>query len=359
MKYYSLDKILKYKAKYNIIISGRSDGKTYAVLKHILQNHVKTGKTGGIIRRFQDDFIGKRGQQMFSALVENGEIEKATDGKYNSVYYRASKWYLCTVVDGKMQECAETPFCYGFAITSQEHDKSTSYPTITTILFDEFITRSVYLPDEFVLFCNVLSTIIRQRDDVTIFMCGNTISKYCPYFDEMGLKHMNELKQGTIDIYQYGDSGLTIAVEYPDIGRIFKKKSNVYFAFDNPKLSMITGGQWEIEIYPHCPRKYRPCEIVFEFFIVFDSQTFHAEIVSGGQDIFVFVHPKTTELKNRESDLIYDSALTTTAPNIRRSFANPVDNLDRKILQLYRTHRFFYSDNETGDALKNFIASTV
>ena len=359
MKYYRLDKILKYKAKYNMIVSGRSDGKTYAVLEYIIKQYFATGKTGAIVRRFQDDFIGKRGQQMFAALVENGVIKNESGGLYNSVYYRASKWYFCVVQDGKMIECAETPFCYGFAITSQEHDKSTSYPTITTVLFDEFITRSVYLPDEFVLFCNVLSTIIRQRDDVTIFMCGNTISKYCPYFDEMGLKHIEKMEQGTIDVYQYGDSGLTVAVEYPKIGGFHKKKSNVYFAFSNPKLSMISDGKWELDIYPHCPRKYRPCEVVFTFFIVFNAHIIQCEIVSGGQDIFVFCHNKTSELKNIENDLIYDAALNTTRPNIRRNFSAPIDNIDRKILALYKSHRFFYADNEIGDTVKNFVIQTA
>ena len=59
------------------------------------------------------------------------------------------------------------------------------------ILFDEFITRSMYLPDEFVIFTNVLSTIIRDRNNVKIFMCGNTVNKYCPYYKEMGLNNVS------------------------------------------------------------------------------------------------------------------------------------------------------------------------
>lgn len=95
-----------------------------------------------------------------------------------------------------------------------EHDKSTSYPNITTIVFDEFLTRGSYLKDEFILFTNVCSTIIRQRNDVKIFMLGNTVNKYSPYFSEMGLSNIKNQKQGTIDIYRYGDSDLIVAVEY-------------------------------------------------------------------------------------------------------------------------------------------------
>ena len=59
-----------------------------------------------------------------------------------------------------------------------------------TILFDEFITKGMYLTDEFMAFMNTLSTIIRQRDNVKIFMCGNTVNKFNPYFEEMGLNDM-------------------------------------------------------------------------------------------------------------------------------------------------------------------------
>lgn len=358
MKYYRLKNILKHNAKYNVIISGRSDGKTYAVLEHIIQNACIKGKQGAIIRRFQDDFIGKRGSQMFAALVENGVIEKETHGLWNSVYYYASKWYFCNVKDGKMVNREETPFCYGFAITAMEHDKSTAYPNVTVILYDEFVTRSMYLPDEFVLFCNVLSTIIRQRDDVTIFMCGNTVNKYCPYFKEMGLKHVMQMRQGDIELYRYGDSGLTVAVEYADVNKKFGKRSDVYFAFENPKLQMITGGAWELDIYPHCPRKYRPKEVVFNFFIIFDNDIIHCEIVSGGYDLFVYAHPKTTEIKNPESDLQYNANTASNLPNIRRTFAKPTDELDQKIYKLYNDNKFFYSDNEVGDAVRNFVINT-
>src|SRR5699024_9979680 len=132
------------------------------------------------------------------------------------------------------------------------------YPKVKTILFDEFISRTGYLTDEFVLFTNVISTIKRLRNDVKIFMLGNTISKFCPYFQEMGLVHILQQPVGTIELYEYGDSGLKAAVEYvaPNLHK-GKKESDVYFAFNNPKLKMITEGAWEMEIYPHLPLKYK------------------------------------------------------------------------------------------------------
>ena len=143
---------------------------------------------------------------------------------------------------------------FAFALTQMEHDKSTSYPDVTTIIFDEFLSRIGYLKDEFMLFMNVVSTIVRQRNDVTIYMLGNTVNKYCPYFTEMGLTHVDKMEPGTIDVYTYGESKLKVAVEYCKDHNIDGRKSDSYFAFDNPQLQMITNGVWEVALYPHIHR---------------------------------------------------------------------------------------------------------
>lgn len=356
MKYYRLDKILKYNAKYNVIFGERSNGKSYSVHEKALIDYVTTGAQFAIVRRWQDDFTGKRGQAMFNGIVESGLVESITNGEWTGIYYYSSRWYLCRYEDGK-RVLNDDVFAYGFAITSQEHDKSTSYPRIKNILFDEFLSRTGYIPDEFVLFCNVLSTIIRERDDVTIFMLGNTVNRFCPYFNEMGLKHVSEMKQGTIDLYQYGESGLTVAVEYVQPAGKTGKKSDVYFAFDNPKLNMITAGAWEIDIYPHCPAKYRPRDIRFMYFIEFDGHILQCEIITIKNGMFTFIHPKTGEIKHPEKDIVFSLSKHSPMRNIRRDIKHPEDKLGEKIYNFFRNNRVFYADNETGEIVANYLKS--
>ena len=356
MKYYSLERILKYKAKYNVIFGERSNGKSYSVHEKALKDYVESGAQFGIVRRWQDDFTGKRGQAMFNGIVESGAVAKITNGEWDNLYYYSSRWYLCRYENGK-RIVNDDVFAYGFAITSQEHDKSTNYPRIKNILFDEFLSRTAYLPDEFVLFCNVLSTIIRERDDVTVFMCGNTVNRFCPYFSEMGLKHVPEMKQGTIDLYHYGNSDLTVAVEYAQSAGKRGKKSDVYFAFDNPKLDMITKGSWEIDIYPHCPAKYRPKDIKFIYFIEFDNNILQCEIVYTKAGFFTFIHPKTGQIKHPEKDLLFTISTHSHLPNIRRNITKPVDRIGEKIYSFFRDNRVFYSDNETGELVANYLKS--
>ena len=352
-KYYRLNAILKKNAQYNVIFGERSSGKTFAVLEFGLKQYVEHGKQIAILRRWSEDFTGKRGQQMFDALVAAGIVSDLTGGRWTNVYYFGSRWYLCCYdPDGKRVQDPR-PFAYGFSITSMEHDKSTSYPDITTICFDEFLTRTVYLPDEFVLFSNVVSTIVRHRTDVKIFMLGNTVNKYCPYFNEMGLKHIKDMKPGDIDLYNYADSELRVAVEYTRPNKA-GKASDIYFAFDNPKLQMITGGAWEIDIYPHCPVKYKPKHVLFEFFICFDDQILHAEIVGIEDKLFIMLHPKTTPLKDPDHDLIY-STVYDPRPNWRRNILKPASTVEKKIYDLFRADRVYYADNETGEVLRNCL----
>lgn len=352
-KFYSLKNILSKDAQYNIIFGERSNGKTYSVLKYGLEKFCQTGEQTAIVRRWSEDFKGKRGSTMYQALVNNHEIEKLTDGKWTDIYYYSGRWYLCKYNEKEERIVLEKPIAYAFALGSMEHDKSTSYPEITTILFDEFLTRTMYLPDEFVLFMNVLSTIIRHRKNVKIFMLGNTVNKYCPYFNEMGLRHIKDMKVGDIDIYSYGDSNLKVAVEYCKPNKQ-GKESDTYFAFDNPKLNMITGGAWEVNIYPHCPIKYTPKDIKFTYFIIFDGEILQCEVIMKDNNNFTFIHRKTSPIKDIEKDLIYSTEYSSL-PNWKRKINRPASNIEKKIAMYFARDKVFYQDNDVGEIVRNYL----
>jgi len=359
-EYYTLVPILKEKAHYNLIIGERSNGKTYATLYECIKRYAEHGHEAAYIRRMQEDFVGKRGAGLFKPLIKDGVVSKLTDGKWTDIYYYASRWWLCKYEEGKkgLERIVDSnPFMYGFAISQMEHEKGTGYPNVKNIIFDEFITRTAYLRDEFVLFMNVLSTIIRSRDDVQIFMLGNTVNKYCPYFDEMGLRHVRDMKQGEIDVYRLKHKSgkvLRVAVEYC---KPFEKgkKSDFYFAFDNQKLEMITGGIWEIDLYPHCPYKYKPKDIVFMYFIEFDANLLQCEIVFIDGMTFTFIHRKTTPIKDEDNDLIYSTKFDAR-PNWRRRITVTNLDIEKKIYEYFITEKVFYQDNEVGEIVRNYLA---
>lgn len=354
-EFYNLSRIKELKCQYNLIFGKRSNGKTYSVLREIIENYAKTGQQGAYLRRYREDFIGKRGQQMFSALVSDGLIKEYTGGKWTTVKYQSSQWFFAREDEktGRLITDGE-PFCFGFSLAQMEHDKSTSYPNITTVVFDEFISRIGYLPNEFVLFMNVLSTIIRQRNNVTIYMLGNTVNKYCPYFKEMGLGHIEDMEAGKIDVYSYGNSKLKVAVERTKNHNIQGRKSDVYFAFDNPSLEMITGGAWELDLYPHCPRKYVDEDIVFKFFVVYNDQILQGEVVELDDCSFIYFHRKTGDIRHPDRDLIFSEEYDPRpnyVRNLRRSSLEAV----RRISLFFRDSKVFYQDNDVGEIVRNYL----
>lgn len=353
-KYYSLKNILKTNSTYNIIIGERSNGKTYACLKHGIEQYFKDRSQMAIVRRWQTDIRGNRASEIFKALLSNDEVYKISDGKYQGIHYYGGKFYLCNYGDnGKAIYNDNDVIAYPFSLSDTEHNKSISYPNIRTIIFDEFLTRQVYLPDEFILFMNTISTIVRNRTDVKIFMLGNTVNKYSPYFDEMGLRNVSKQEQGTIDIYKYGTSKLKVAVEYcKSMGK--SKENSFYFAFNNPKLEMIKTGAWELDIYPHCPIKYKPKDIIFTYFIEFGGEIFQAEIVNKDNHVFTFIHEKTTPIRNKDKELIYSLDYNSKI-NYNRSILQSHNEITNKIKNFFILDKVYYQDNNVGNTIHNYL----
>lgn len=357
-QYYNIAHLLKDypDAFYYMAFGERSNGKTYSALDYALENYFKHNEQFAYIRRFGEDVKRKNLLTLLSAHVENNRIFSLSDGKYSLVDYTAGKFiaYNYSEDSGKIQKDIQ-PMGYAFDLNAMEHHKSTSYPKVTTIIFDEFLSRQGYLTNEFVLFMNTLSTIIRDRMNVKIFMIGNTVNKYCPYFSEMGLNHIKDQKPGSVDVYTYADTGLKVVVEYCDpMSKRGGKSSDIYFAFDNPQLKMITSGTWEIAIYPHLNIRYRPKDVVANFFVEFDEALLHGEIVCLENMSFIFIHPKTTPIKDEDNDIVYTNRPNEKL-NYRVGISNHSDALSQFITRFILENRIFYSDNETGEVFRNYI----
>jgi len=369
MEFYSLENIFKKcpDAQYYMIIGGRSHGKTYAALRYVLENYVTKGERGALFRRYYEDFKGNRASMLYRALVENGVITELTDGKWDYVYYRAGGWYLArNEMKGKEvhRVTEDFPFLFGFPLVQMEHDKGSRYTgTVTTVIFDEFMSRTGYLPDEFALFTNCLSTVKGQRTNLKVLMLGNTVNRYCPYFKQMGLTHVKDMKPGQISLYRFpmDDNRETqVAVEYTNMLRESGTGGvDEFFGFDNPKLKMITSGVWEFAVYPLLPCKYKPRNVLFTFFIRFDNELFQCEVINvtdenGVTLDFMYIHRKTTPLKYPDKELIYDTDFSPK-PNYRRRITKPTTTGEKKLLRYFLLEKVFYQDNATGETIRNYL----
>lgn len=356
-KYYSYKNIMSIDALYRVIIGQRSNGKTYGWCRLAMDTYLDLGLPSAYVRRLDEMVKPSIVQGLFDPHLEH--IKRKTQGKYNAIEYRAGAWTLIRREPDKKGNLITVakdaaPFCRAYSINTVETTKGVDRGAVWSVCFDEFITRQYYLSNEFIMFQNLLSSIIRDRDGVQIFMLANTVSKYCPYFAEMGLYRISKQEQGTIDVYQLGKSGSQIAVEYcAEAGG--SQKVSKYFAFDNPQLDMITSGAWEIALYRHAPQGLGDCPIELSIFVEIQDKIIQGDIVLYDGYPLVFWHPKTTPIKDPDSSIIYVQDHRDANPLHQRDINVVYCRAQELVRQLIKAQKTFYADNETGEAIAAWL----
>lgn len=252
IKWYSLDNILKYDTQYYMIFGERSNGKSYAVDKYIIDKFFLEGEQFAFVKRFEDDIKTKYMTEVFTPL-ENYILEKYN---HKIKFYRGCWLVYEEGTEGKIADCKTLG--YAFSLNNVNRTKATSYPNVTTILFEEFMSIDCsYLPDELNLFLNLISTIVRYRHNVKVFMLANAISKFSPYSTALGIR-LHRLKKGEIILKEYTDKKgfkTKFAIERSENVNVFDNNQNtekiVYNNFGNSGVGkMITSGEFEVHAYP-------------------------------------------------------------------------------------------------------------
>lgn len=363
--YYHLEDLDNTKSLYKLGISEKGPGKSFQVLLKILYKWKLSGykKQGFIIRRDDVDIEPSKARLFFNNIVYNNLISILTDDEWDDVEFRADAYYLTKYDEENNKTIRQkTPFCYLCALSTSKHLNSVAFPNVTTIFFDEFIAHDdSYIYNEYITLMKLISTIKRERQDVEIYMMANTITMSSIYFEEFGLYNVRNLKQGEIQTYMIGQTEATISIEFPDT---IKKRNEIkvdnYFAFDNPSLSIITGadGGWQFELFPHKPCNYDKNDIRYIFFIKWLREIFQCEIVykeiDGIMQDFIYIHKKTTPLKNEDLDLIYSTEYNFKR-NYNRSIFKPRNKTEQRILWYFNTDNVFYQDNTTGALINDCL----
>lgn len=356
-QWYSSKEIDKTKATYRLIIGQRSNGKTYDAIKKVIKEYLSSGIPSVYIRRYAEDIMPKNLNQLLGVHIEF--IEKESDGQYNNFVYRGGEFHLAYIdEEGKTIKKDPQAILYTAALNNWERSKGADRGVIKYIIFDEFMTRARYLDKEFTVFSNIHSTFTRNREGVVTYMIANTVNKFCPYFEEMGLAdNIEKMKQGQICIWDYNDDRLTVAVEYC----LESKKSefgSFYYAFNNPTLEMIKTGAWEEDSYPHLERGMSINEenITAKFYIKFNHQVVIGKIICDDYNHFLFFHKAQADLKELDFNDVVFLAEPTTYTTWFHQFADcNLGNLGQVINTLVRTGKVYYSTNAVGEIVRNFM----
>lgn len=358
--HYNPLEILKKGCSYSLIIALRNNGKSTSMLILILYAWQYFEYPSCWMRRLRESLTIKNAGHMFDTafkIVPNKH-------KYDGYVYKSGQ-FMGYWEDDKGRKKYDKPFCYTHSLTSQESQKGTKdIPNLLFIVFDEFMARDYYLPNEFITFSNALSTIFRECYDATIVMLGNPVSWACPYFDEMGISKVRDIKQGTIKLFKADNSNTSVALEI--CGETQKNtKTDIinsrFFGFNNLQLESIRTGAWELPMYPHLDSNRSNDKILDRScYVIYDNETFCIEIrATDLDDIYAFVRPFTDDLDFDDERVYRVYRVKSTDGYIHRktaAFYDSSNKADRLIWgRCYRGCKMFYNSNMTGETIRLFL----
>ena len=341
MAFFDIKPLIKeYNPQYTLIYGQRSNGKSWSVKELVIDRFCKTGEKFLYVRRYDQDLKAKAAARYFEDFIVEGGLKKWSKGKYKNIAAYSSE-YIAIPSDKE----GEKVVC-GYYIplsTSGERLKSQAFPDVTTIIFEEFLTHRVYLEDEFAILSNLVSTVARNRL-VNVIMIGNTVSRVCPYFPEMGINDITDMDQGTHKIYhqfnQRGDCTDILCVHTPEVE--VKSDSGRSMFFGRPS-KMILSGEWDIMDYPRRPKgEY---ETHYEICLNFPQFNFIMQFQTGEDETpILFVYPNK---HNRHVDRILQDEISAD-PMITRNLREDI-RVEPMIHSLWMQGKVFYSDNLTGN----------
>lgn len=355
--YYSADKILAEGSTYNVIIGQRSNGKTYDCVSRALDEFIKTGAPSVYIRRYDESITSANIFKLCGAHISNLII--MSNGEYNNFDYKNRTFYLTYVdtTNGKVTKRSE-PFLYCVGLNSWEHKKGQDRGFVKYIIFDEFLTRDTYLNDEYAKFMNLLSSLIRDRTGTIIFMLGNTVNKFCPYFQKFKI-NMSEIKQGYIYNFKYGAT--TLSLEYCREYENTSKVNNTYFDFPEKSLDMIKKGYWEIDSYPHLYTNKREYSSQLDMiYIHFGDIVLRWELLQDEMNnVYSFISPSNYDkaINSNKIFVTHDALMLLDSRWCTGTI--PKNKLTQYLLQTWKSNKMFFATDDVGDVFENFMKTSL
>lgn len=161
--WYDPQHLLSRNALFNFIVGARGVGKTYAFKRRGIKNWIKKGDQFVYVRRYEGEV----------KTIQNFFLDIAHEFPDHELKAEGGKFY-----------CDDKVMGYYFILSKSRYIKSTSFPDVQEIYFDEFIIEEGairYIKGEVNAFLELYETIARMRE-VKVFFLSNALTVNNPYF---------------------------------------------------------------------------------------------------------------------------------------------------------------------------------
>lgn len=182
-----------------IVIGAKDIGKTFGLRKQCISDYIRHGWHFCEVCRTKDEV----------KAVRHGYFDKLQNaGLFPGYLFRVTgqTGYIAKEPekDPETGEYAEKPqwdvLCYFVALTAFQTEKKRTYTDIHRFIFDEAIIDRKdryhrYLPNEFLIFANLLDSISRQQPggkQYRVYVLGNACDLTCPYMRYLGIDRIPE-----------------------------------------------------------------------------------------------------------------------------------------------------------------------
>lgn len=367
INYYSIKNIEKENANINIIWGERSNGKSYQVkhekaiipyLESVVEDSINRDRFI-LMRRLREEVTSEKIERYFADV----DVPRLTNGKYNTIIYYRKQVYLANFDVETGKTTRGELIGYVVALSTEQHYAGGSYLDVKNIIFEEFMSRSVYLANEPDKLMNFYNTVDRKRGVVKLWLVGNTISRVCPYLVDWDLlKIISTQKQGTI-ITKYIDTGtldeegnpinVKIAIEY------CKSTGNTSYSIGKHK-DMLNKGSWQSDPQPHLEKSYNDYIVKYRIGFEYKEFRFLGELLLDPvtKNLIWFIRPYNKEFKK---GLIIFSDVVKADYHYQRNIYDLTVKSDmlEKILSTFRESNIFYSSDLVGTDFKQAIDFSI
>lgn len=349
--HYNLDNIDKIGARFNLIYGERSNGKSYQVKhKKGIEKYLKTGKRFILMRRWKEEISSEKIEQYFQDV----DVAKLTNGKFNCITLYRKCLYLSIYDNETGKTKRYDKIGYVVALSTEQNYAGASYLDVEDIIFEEFMSRSVYVANESSKLMNFYATVDRKRLTTRLWLVGNTISRVCPYINDWGLHNLiSSQKQGTIktiNINVENDEPITIAIEYC-------KSTGISSGTIGTNANMINTGAWETKPQPHLPKSYNNYECLYRFGFQYQGFKFLSDYLVDKEDRknhCWFIRPFYKDFSNK---IIVFSDVIKISKYWQRDIYNISIKNDKlkNLFNTFKENKIFYSSDLCGTDFKQVI----
>ena len=358
--HYNIDLLDKENALINIIWGERSNGKSYQVKhKKAVIPFIENKEKFILVRRLREEITTEKIERYFADI----DVPKLTNNEYNIIVYFRKELYLANYNIETNKVVRGEKIGYVIALSTEQHYAGASYLDVTNVIFEEFMSRGVYLYNEPDKLMNLWNTIDRKRGIVKLWLVGNTISRVCPYLADWGLQEIiKNQEQGTIKT-TFIDTGtededgnpitIKLAIEY------CKSTGKTSFSIGKHK-DMLNKGSWQSDPQPHLPKSIKEYNKLYMIGFQYKTFKFLGELLMDKQtrELAWFIYPYNKEFKN--NILIFSDII-----KVNRMYQRDIYNINFKndkvqnLLYTFRESNIFYSTDLAGTDFKQCIDFTI